>query len=124
MSDSKKIIIDEDWKEEAQREKETLAEAMEAEKKQKQRAPLGEASFAMLLSGLATQAMMALGDMPSPFTGKMEPNLDEAKFHIDLLEILEQKTKGNLTEPEAQMFEGLLYELRMRYVEKRRGQPG
>lgn len=122
MAEEKKIIIDEDWKEEAQREKEALAKAMETEKGGA-RGPVGAANFLMLVSGLATQALMGLGDLESPFTGKREVNLEEAKFHIDLLEILEQKTKGNLTEAEAQAMEGLLYDLRMRYVQANR-QPG
>ncbi len=111
----KKIIVDTDWKEEAQREKELLAEAIEEEKRQKARPP-EKASFALLVSSLATQALMGLGDIENPFTKKREVNVAEARFHIDMLEILEAKTKGNLTADEARMMQGLLFDLRMRFV--------
>jgi hypothetical protein len=119
MAEAKKIIVDEDWKEQAQREKEMLAEALEQEKRLKERGRVPEhASFALLATSLATQAMMGLGDLENPFTKKREANLDEARFHIDMLEMLQQKTKGNLTPEEAQMLEGLLFDLRMRFVGK------
>lgn len=119
MSESteKKIIIDEDWKEEAQREKEELAQSIEREE-QRKRQPPAEASFAVLAVSLATQAALNLGDMPNPQTGKAETKLGEARFHIDLLEMLQAKTKGNLSEEEAKLLEGLLFDLRMRFVEK------
>ena len=113
----KKIIIDEDWKEEAQREKEQLAESIEREQ-QRKRQPPAEASFAVLAVSLATQAALCLGDMPHPQTGKAETNLGEARFHIDLLEMLQAKTQNNLEEDEANLLEGLLFDLRMRFVEK------
>ncbi len=113
----KKIIVDEDWKEQAQREKEMLAAALEREEKEKHLPP-AEASFALLATSLATQAMMALGDLENPITRKRETHLGEAKFHIDMLEMLEKKTKGNLAPEEAKLLEGLLFDLRLRYVEK------
>jgi hypothetical protein len=116
-TEGKKIIIDEDWKEEAQREKEALAAAMEQEKNAAKRPP-EKASLALLLSGLATQALMALGEMENPFTKKQETDLTEARFNIDMLEMLQEKTKGNLTPEEARMFEALLFDLRMRFVQK------
>lgn len=117
MSDEKKIIVDEDWKEEAQREKERLAEEIEKERKLKTQPPV-PASFAVLISSLATQAAISLGDIPNPLTGKTEVNLGEARFHIDLLEVLQEKTKGNLTPEEAKGLETILFDLRMRFVEK------
>jgi hypothetical protein len=119
MSDEKKIIIDEDWKEEAQREKESLAAALEREEHAKHQPP-AEASFAVLAVSLATQAAMSLGDMPHPATKKTEVHLGEARFHIDMLEMLQAKTKGNLSAEEAKLLEGLLFDLRMRFVEKSR----
>ena len=113
----KKLIIDEDWKEQARREKEMLAEALEKEQ-QARRGPMQPASFAVLAISLATQASIGLGDIEHRITKKCEPNLDEAKFHIDMLEILEQKTKGNLTPEEAQLMQGFLFDLRMRFVDK------
>ncbi len=113
----KKLVVDEDWKEQAQREKEVLAEALEKEKKARS-GPPPDASFALLATSLATQAMMALGDLENPLTKKTEASLDEAKFHIDMLEMLEQKTKGNLSPDEARLLEAVLFDLRMRFVEK------
>jgi len=117
MSEEKKIIVDEDWKEEAQREKERLAEEIERAR-QKQSEPPMQASFTVLIVSLATQAAVALGEAPNPLTGKTETNLGEARFHIDLLEILEAKTRGNLTPEEARTLEHLLFDLRMRFVER------
>jgi hypothetical protein len=118
MSDEKKIIVDEDWKEEAQREKEMLAAALEKEKEAKRPAPPEQATFSMLVSGLATQALMCLGELENPYTKKTDSNLPEARFHIDMLEMLGQKTKGNLTPDEAQMMQTVLFDLRMRFVAK------
>jgi hypothetical protein len=118
----KKIIIDEDWKEQAQREKEALAAAMEQEKK-RPRLP-EKATFPLLLSGLATQALVCLGELENPFSKTMEADLPEAQFHIDMLEILQTKTKGNLTPEESRMLEGLLFDLRMRFVQKAQGAKG
>jgi hypothetical protein len=113
----KKIIIDEDWKEEAQREKEMLARAMEEEKRQKSRPP-EKASFGLLVGSLATQALISLGEVENPFTKKREVNIDEARFHIDMIEMLEEKTKNNLEPDEANMLKNLLFDLRMRVVNK------
>jgi hypothetical protein len=110
----KKILIDEDWKEEAQREKEKLEEQLEQEKAQvKDLPPLPAATFEVLLSSLATPAMIALGMLQVP--GR-PPSLEEAKFYVDLLEVLEQKTKGNLDTREHNALTSVLYELRMVYV--------
>jgi uncharacterized protein DUF1844 len=113
----KKIIVDEDWKEEAQREKEMLAQAMEEEKRQQARPP-EKASFGLLVSSLATQALISLGEVENPFTKKREVNTDEARFHIDMLEMLEEKTKNNLEPNEANLLKNLLFDLRMRFVNK------
>jgi hypothetical protein len=113
MAEEKKIIIDENWKEEAQREKEKLAEELEQAKEQFEDMPLPSASFEVLLSSLATPAMISLGMLNIP---NRQVNLEEAKFYIDLLEILEQKTKGNLETREHNALTSLLYELRMAFV--------
>jgi hypothetical protein len=110
-----KIIIDEDWKSQAQAEKERL----QAELEKKQAAPEGPVpppTFAMHVSTLATQALMFLGQMPNPLTGKAEVHLEEAKHFIDTLQMLQEKTKGNLSPNESQMLEQVLHELRLAYV--------
>jgi hypothetical protein len=74
------------------------------------------ASFESLLEMLATQAAIFMSDQHDPETGQALQNLDLAKHYIDLLAVLEEKTKGNLGEPERRMLDTLLYELRMGYV--------
>jgi len=118
----KKIIIDEDWKHEAQREKEVLA-AKEAEEKEKEAqedaprgGPLPEASLAALVSMLATQALFALGFLQIKGEEPREPDLDLARYNIELLGALEEKTKGNLTPEEQQLLKNTLSDLRMGYV--------
>ncbi|HTN74483.1 MAG TPA: DUF1844 domain-containing protein [Pirellulaceae bacterium] len=74
------------------------------------------ASFANLVSLLATQAMAALGQMPTSAGGTPTVQLPLAKHFVDTLELLQAKTKGNLSEMEASMLENMLFELRMVYV--------
>ncbi len=117
----KKIIVDEDWKAEAQREKEILAAQEEAEKKktkeEKQaRGPLPQGNFAALISMLTTQALFALGLLQVKGQEKKEPDLEMAKYNIDILETLEEKTKGNLSKEEEAVLANTLNELRMGYV--------
>jgi uncharacterized protein DUF1844 len=73
-------------------------------------------SFALLIATFGSQAMVALGQAPSPLDGKTELRLDLAKHAIDTLDILQEKTKGNLTADETAMLEGVLHQLRMAYV--------
>ncbi len=117
----KKIIVDEDWKAEAQREKEILAAQEEAEKKKTQEekqahGPLPQGNFAALVSTLTTQALFALGLLQVKGQEKRELNLELAKYNIDMLETLEEKTKGNLTKEEETVLANTLNELRMGYV--------
>ncbi len=119
--EEKKIIVDEDWKQETQREKEVLAAQEDDEKKEekeetKARGPLPEGNLAALISMLATQALFALGLLQVKGQEKNEPDLELAKYNIDMLDTLEKKTKGNLTEEEAAVLSNTLSELRMGYV--------
>jgi hypothetical protein len=75
-------------------------------------------SFVDLVSVLGEPVPLFLGDARLPDGGSAE-NLDLARFHIDLLDILHKKTEGNLSSVEASLLEELLYELRLRYVQKR-----
>ena len=89
-------------------------------------APRGERElprpdFASLLISLGHSALYHLGLVADPQSGRRgEKNLSLARETIDLVEMLEQKTRGNLTAEEAQLLEELLYDLRMRYVEAAR----
>lgn len=116
-----KIIVDEDWKTRAQAEKEALeqeAQRKKAGEKQpdQERPPLPPATFAVHVSTLVSEALIFLGQMPNPFTGKPEVDLAQAKHFIDTLQMLQEKTKGNLSADEEQMLDQVLHELRMAYV--------
>jgi len=81
------------------------------------RDPLDDpASFVSLIMSLASNAAASLGMMPHPVTGETGVDLKTAKHWIDVLGMLEAKTKGNLDPQEEQMLEGLLADLRMQYV--------
>jgi hypothetical protein len=113
--DEKKIIIDEDWKEQAKKDKEVLAAQEETQKQPKQRT-LPEGDFAGLVSMLFTQTLFSLGFLQMKGEEKREPDLALAKYNIDILEMLEGKTKGNLTDEEKSTLTNTLNELRMAYV--------
>ena len=70
----------------------------------------------MLLMQHHTQAMLALGLIPDPATGKVIKNKSAAKFHIDMLSIIQERTEGNLNEGEAEALNGVLHNLRMMFV--------
>ena len=121
MSDeTPKLHIDSDWKAEAQAEKEKLA--AEADKKTAEGgapAPgeLPPADFKSLMGLLASQAIMGLGAYTDPQSGGVVVDLPGAKFAIDLLGVLEEKTKGNLSEEEGEEISKVLAELRSRFVQ-------
>ena len=80
-------------------------------------------SFAGFVISLATTAAVHFGDIPDPNTGeKMEVDLVAAHQMIELISLLQEKTKGNLTSDEAKLVDDLLYELRMRYVQAEQGE--
>jgi len=108
------LHIDSDWKEEAAREKQRLA-AEEKTTSKKSDVP-AEASFAELLNMLAMQAMIGLGGYQGPGGERIAPNPVSAKHFIDLLDVLEKKTQGNLDDDEKKALDAVLYELRMQYV--------
>ena len=79
--------------------------------------PLPEISFSTFVISLSTQALMHLGEIASPLTGKVETDILVAKQMIDILGMLQEKTKGNLSSGEERLMEDLLFDLRMKYVE-------
>ncbi len=118
----KKIIVDEDWKSQVQRERE------EAARKEPETGPaqgpeeipdveLPAASLIYLAGTLFHQGLMFLGLMPHPSDGKLVKNLAVARHSIDLLDVLQQKTEGNRTPEESEEIEGMLHQLRMAYVQ-------
>ena len=119
----KKIIIDEDWKSQVEREKaEAAREAQQPSQAGAEQAsagahvplPLPDLSF--LASTLYLQGAIALGLLPNPASNKAEVQLDQAKHVIDLLAMLQQKTEGNRTPDETEELEAILHQLRMAYV--------
>lgn len=79
---------------------------------------MADISFVQFVISLASSAAVHFGDMPDPDGGKRsDPNLEGARQMIEILSLLEEKTKGNLTAEERQVLESVLYELRLRYVE-------
>jgi hypothetical protein len=78
-------------------------------------------SLSLLVASLGSQGLVALGQIPNPLDGKTEVRLDLAKHAIEMLAILEQKTKGNLAADETAMLEGVLHQLRMAFVEANKG---
>ncbi|MBW1713878.1 MAG: DUF1844 domain-containing protein, partial [Deltaproteobacteria bacterium] len=73
--------------------------------------------FATFIFSLSSSALLHLGQVPEPESGQAKADLPLAKQTIDLLGLLQEKTKGNLDQDEAQLLENILYDLRMRYVE-------
>ena len=77
-----------------------------------------EVGFPDLVSMLATQALLALGDLPSPSGDESKEDLASAQIMICFLEVLGAKTAGNLSEDEAKVLDDVLYDLRMRFMKK------
>ena len=101
--------VDESWKEKVEKEKH--------EPKREGFVP-PEADFKFFITTLTLQASIALGHIANPSTGKTEKDPAQAKFLIDTLAMLQEKTKGNLTKEETELLENLIYELRMAYLAK------
>jgi hypothetical protein len=80
--------------------------------------PLPEISFSSFLFSLGSSAFIHLGTLPNPDTGEINKSLPLAKQTIDLLGLLREKTRGNLTPEEEDMFDHLLYDLRMQYIKE------
>jgi hypothetical protein len=110
-----KIIVDDDWKAEAQREKE------EADRQARETADQGmlpEPHLYEIIQMIALQASIGLGGMTDPQTGQRIPaQLPLAKHYIDLLALFQQKTANNLDETESKMIEGALHELHLAFVQ-------
>ena len=120
--------IDESWKETVHKEKNTSEpkiprpdQAGPSQSPAPGETP--ESNFSYFVSTLGMQALTALGLLPDPATGLEKTGLTaqdlaHAKYLIDTLQMLSEKTKGNLTPSDASMLEGMLYELRIKFVEK------
>ena len=79
---------------------------------------LPEINFSTFIFSLSSSALFHFGEIPDPSSGTKEKNLPMAKHTIDILGMLEEKTEGNLTPDEEQLFKNILYDLRMLYVKE------
>jgi hypothetical protein len=77
-----------------------------------------KADFSTLVMSIGSAAVMALGEAPNPQSGKIEKNMDMAKFNIDLLKVLKEKTKNNLDSEESQLIDKMISDLQLRYINK------
>ena len=80
--------------------------------------PFPEVNFSTFIFSLNTSALLHLGEIPDPATGKQQEDLGMAKQTIDLIAMLQEKTKGNLAPDEENLVKHILYDLRLRYVQK------
>ncbi|MGB0715734.1 MAG: DUF1844 domain-containing protein [Phycisphaerae bacterium] len=126
-SDDKKIFIDSDWKEEAAQEKARLAEQEQVERERKAAATAAAAGtpdgadvpnifFFELLNMIAMQSMVAMGLYSGPGGESIPANPESAKLCIGMLDMLNEKTKGNLKDEEEKALTQVLHELRMQFV--------
>jgi Domain of unknown function (DUF1844) len=132
MADDKKIIVDEDWKTRVAAEREEL-ERRQAEPGDAASAPapasapqsgaaehphpaMPPASFEMLVTTLVTEAMIGLGQISHPLTDELHRDVEQARYAIDMLEMLAVKTKGNLAANEDRYLRDVLHQLRMAFV--------
>jgi len=119
MSEEPHKKVDEAWKQKVQEEKEETKENGQEEneaEEQEQSGPPPEASFLSFIATLQLQTLVALGEIPNPMTQKADPDLVQAKYLIDTLGIIQDKTKGNLTDEEKRALDAVLYDVRMRFV--------
>jgi hypothetical protein len=96
------------------KEGERIEESIKEDKQQE--TPLPEISFINLIFSLSTSVLIQLGEIQDSITQQLAKNLPLAKQTIDLIGMLEEKTRGNLTSDEGKILENVLYDLRMRYV--------
>jgi len=125
-SGEKKLYVDEDWKSRVEAEREEVRARKESTAKEAtgatdqgdaaQAVKMPPASFEILLSTLVTEAMVALGELPHPATGKAEVNLDHARYFIDTLRVLQEKTAGNLSPDEQRAIDSVVSQLQMAFV--------
>jgi hypothetical protein len=110
---------DEDVKNDV-KQKEAKNEPSKQEAKDKPQAPLPEINFATFIISLNASALLHLGVMEDPATGKKVKNLPMGKQTIDILGMIEEKTKGNLRKEEESLLKNILYDLRIIYVKEKK----
>ncbi len=102
----------------AKKEEEKAESKAKQETTEQKETPLPEINFSNFILSLSTSALVQLGELPDPISKEKQKNLPFAKQTIDILEILKDKTKGNLEKNEEMLLDNLLYDLRMKYVQE------
>jgi hypothetical protein len=115
--DTPGIHVDSDWKAQAAAERERLQRLDEEHAKSAPAAAFPPADFRSIVGLLATQALSGLGAYGDPKTGRVVVDLEQSQFAIDLLAVLESKTKGNLSTEEHTELTSIVAELRSRFVQ-------
>ncbi len=100
----------------AEREEEKKKDKDREEKKEKGAAPLPEVNFSSFILSLSSSTLLHLGEIADPQSGEKKKDMALAKQSIDIISLLKDKTKGNLTQEEEKLLDHLLYDLRMRFV--------
>jgi len=103
-------------REEAVKEEGERDAGEQAWKKEQETTPLPEVNFSSFLLSLSSSVLLHLGEIADPQSGEKRKDLALAKQSIDIIGILKDKTKGNLSEEEEKLLQNLLYDLRMRFV--------
>ncbi|HWP23733.1 MAG TPA: DUF1844 domain-containing protein [Candidatus Binatia bacterium] len=121
IQDRRRFSADGEVKKDAPEQGEQAAGAAQPEERTTGRAerrqePLPEIDFSTFVISLSTQALMHLGEIANPLTGKIEPDVPVAKQMIDIIGMLKDKTRGNLSASEDRLMEDILFDLRMKYV--------
>jgi hypothetical protein len=96
--------------------REEPAQSQEEKKDDQAYPPLPEVNFSTFIVSLSTEVLFHLGEIAHPGTGERQKNLPLAKHAIDTLAMIQEKTKGNLTEEERKLLENMLYDLRMWFI--------
>ena len=110
MTEEIRKKVDDSWKTQVEKERQDAQTKHEA---------YHEPTFKIFLSSLSMQAMIAMGKLQNPVTNKVEKNLEQARFLIDTLGILKEKTNNNLNSEETSLLDDSLFKLRMMYVEEK-----
>ena len=103
--------VDESWKEEVDKEKDQIQDDSDL---------YHQPTFSIFLSSLTMQAMIAMGKLENPLTKKVETNLEQARFLIDTIAMIKEKTKNNLDQEEGNLLDESLCNLRMLYLDAKK----
>lgn len=111
------IVVDDDWKSRVEREKQAQSSSSSGKGSPNMDQEYPEASFELLVTTFSMQAMSAMGMLSGPAGAQQPPDLAMAKHLIDLLAVIEEKTRGNLSKDESGMLEQILHQLRVLFID-------